>query len=105
MAGKTDNFKGKGDHDHNGAVGGSLPKAPTQGRLVAAYLAEGGQAAAMVAKVNEDGTLNLRVFAPDGGADPFFSGVLRKEDVDKMEDGADKNAAMACTWAWPERRE
>lgn len=57
----------------------------------------------IVAKVNEDGSINVRGFSPGGGVDPFFSGVLPTEYVDGMVDGADKNAARSATWGWPPR--
>lgn len=79
----------------------------TKGRLVFVALAtpiEGEtEIVGIVAKVNEDGSINVRGFSPGGGVDPFFSGVLPTEYVDGMVDGADKNAARSATWGWPPR--
>jgi hypothetical protein len=57
----------------------------------------------IVTKVNDDGTVNVKGLAPNGGADTFFTGVHSKADVDAMPDGADKNAAKSCVWDWPAR--
>ena len=54
--------------------------------------------AAIVVKVNDDGSANLKLLAPNGGEDGFVTGVRSKAEVDAMADGADKNAAMTCTW-------
>lgn len=79
----------------------SEAEAPALGSIVHAFHAQpidgegDGGVAAIVVKVNDDGSLNLRCFAPNGGADPFVTGVRRKSDVEAMEDGPDK------TRLWP----
>jgi hypothetical protein len=78
----------------------------TKGRIVyltlAAPLDGETQIAAIVTQV-EATSINARGFAPKGGSDPFFTGVMHRDDVAAMPDGADKNAAMSCTWDWPAR--
>lgn len=51
----------------------------------------------------DDGSINVKAFAPNGGADVTFTGVRYRPDVEAMDEGADKNAAMSCTWDWPAR--
>lgn len=79
-------------------------------RIVMLYLDENGdgldghfEAAGIVTLVNEDGSINVKAFAPSGGADVSYTGVKARPDVDAMEDGADKNAARAAVWDWPAR--
>lgn len=80
------------------------------GRIVIVSLDENGdgldghfEAAGIVTLVNEDGSINVKAFAPGGGADVCYTGVKAKPDVDAMEDGADKNAARSAVWDWPAR--
>lgn len=80
----------------------------SKGRIVFLTLAEAIEGefeiAGVVAKVNEDGSINVRGVSPGGGVDPFFSGVLPTEYVDAMIDGsAEKNGARTATWHWPPR--
>lgn len=56
-------------------------------------------AAAIIARVNDDGTLNLSIFHPTGGNNLFATGVRAKEDVDKLD--ADDPERNAITWEWP----
>lgn len=57
----------------------------------------------LVLKVFEDGTINVKAFAPNGGADVTVTGVHHVDDALAMPEGADRNAAMSCTWDWPPR--
>lgn len=87
------------------------PSSPsiTAGRLVVLTVADKSligddeTCVAIVARVNDDGSINVRAFSPNGGEDLFFTGVLETSKVDAMEDGADKNAAKSVTWGWPTR--
>lgn len=112
----------------NVAEGSTQFRAPTPGRIVKLFVPislvdsdeepkadrrqekvqRGGfdgdeEAVGIVVKVNGDGTLNVKGFAPNGGADHTFTGVRNKAEVDAMPDGADKNAAITATWDWPPR--
>lgn len=57
----------------------------------------------LVTKLLDDGSVNVRAFAGNGGSDVNFTGVRNKTEVDAMPDGADKNAARAAVWDWPAR--
>lgn len=85
------------------------PQSITAGRIVAlafssdAMFDSSTSGVGIVVKVADDGSANVKAFSPDGGADGFFTGVRNADDVAAMPDGADKNAALACTWAFPPR--
>jgi hypothetical protein len=78
------------------------PKRDAEGKPTFSFDGE-HVAAAVVTRVYDDGSINVKAFAPNGGADQAFTGVRHKADVDAMPDGADKNAAMSVTWDWPAR--
>lgn len=79
----------------------------TKGRVVFLTLAapfDGEtEVVGIVVKVAEDGSANVKAFAPNGGADMPFTGVRSTVEVDAMPDGADKNAARTATWSFPPR--
>lgn len=82
-------------------------QAVTPGRIVSLRFGKpfdgSDTAAGLVVKVEDDDSINVKAFAPNGGSDHTFTGVLYREVVDAMPDGADKNAARSCTWEWPAR--
>jgi hypothetical protein len=57
----------------------------------------------IVVKVNDDGSINARLFAPNGGTDGFVTGARHADEVAAMPEGADRNAASAAVWAFPPR--
>lgn len=79
----------------------------TPGRIVLVKPASGidGEAGAVgiVVKVNGDGSVNVKAFSPNGGADVTFTGVRHAAEVEAMPEGADRNAAASCVWDWPPR--
>lgn len=59
------------------------------------------EATATVTKVLEDGSVNVRVLAPNGGPDLFITGVKTTAERDALgDDDAAKNLAA---WDWPAR--
>ena len=46
------------------------------------------QAVAKVVKVLDDGSINVRAYAPNGGADQFITGVRHESTLDDLPEGA-----------------
>ena len=91
-----------------GAAQGDLaPQVPSKGRIVTVFAGGGAsfdgdaEAAAIVARVNDDGSLNVRVISPNGGADQFVTGLKTKAELDALPEGdAGRNVSF---WDWPAR--
>lgn len=103
---------GSGDGTIPAPPPGDAPKAETvpvitAGRVVFLALADPLDGESVVVgiavKINDDGSINARAFAPNGGADRTYTGVRPTEYVASMTDGADKNAALSATWSFPPR--
>lgn len=79
---------------------------PTPGRIVTLTVPGPGvegvaEVAAVIAKVNDDGSINARAFSPNGGADPFFTGLKSKADHDALAE--DDPGRHLASWDWPAR--
>ncbi len=84
-------------HEQHGGSGsqlGDVDEPPTIGDDVMICWPEGqkfdGEQKALgkVLKIGDDGTLNVKVFGPNGGADAFFTGVRSKEAYDAAEENS-----------------
>ena len=105
----TDNFKGKGDHDNDGTVGGAASaktpapaQKPTVCRMVLVCHADPAipPAAGVVTRVYDDGSINVMSFLPDGG-NSFVTGLISKDAHDALAE--DNPARNLPWWDWPPR--
>lgn len=78
----------------------------TVGRPVLLHFTEGQKfdgerlASGVIVKVCDDGTINVKAFGGNGGADATFTGVMHKSEVDaKADDDAAKHLP-SWTQAW-----
>lgn len=75
---------------------------PSMGRIVHVHLPEAFDGAnecpALVLRLNDDGSIATRIFAPHGGADAYSSNVLYIDDVDPSI-----SVESQIYWYWPPR--